>query len=150
MMLSVIWVFEERFSEFSFEETVCSSLQHASFEGEEPQVALCKLVAAVVPAFADLPGTQQGLAGDLVFDAETAFTVSVRSLAADAFPADDFPANVFPAVGLVLLCRTAYLGGVTPFFSPHASRCSGERQQQLVQHCLAVLQPHVEFWQGKG
>ena len=32
----------------------------------------------------------------------------------------------------------------------HANRCAGEWQQQLVQHCCAVRQPHKLCWHGKG
>jgi hypothetical protein len=44
----------------------------------------------------------------------------------------------------------AYEGGVTPFSSAQASRSAGVKQQQLVQHCSAVLHPQGQFWQGKG
>ena len=44
----------------------------------------------------------------------------------------------------------AYEGGVTPFFSAQASLSAGVKQQQLVQHCSAVLHPQGQFWQGKG
>jgi hypothetical protein len=44
----------------------------------------------------------------------------------------------------------AYEGGVTPFFSAQASRSAGVKQQQLVQHCSAVLHPQGQLWQGKG
>ena len=44
----------------------------------------------------------------------------------------------------------AYEGGVTPFFSAQANRSAGVKQQQLVQHCSAVLHPQGQLWHGKG
>ena len=41
-------------------------------------------------------------------------------------------------------------GGSTSLASAHASRCARLWQQQLRQHCSAVLQPHWRSMQGKG
>jgi hypothetical protein len=65
-------------------------------------------------------------------------TCVVSSPALDPF--GFLPVTLSSLVGL-----WAYDGGVTPFFSAQASRSAGVKQQQLVQHCSAVLHPQGQL-----
>lgn len=44
--------------------------------------------------------------------------------------------------------RTAYGGGFIPFLLAQSALCLGDKQQHVVQHFRAEVQPHVPPWQG--
>jgi hypothetical protein len=103
---------------------------------------------------------QSGLLGPIVFGLRTfLFTCFSQHAFRGSQQVDVASAAPSPTLGTFgFLSETfssraglwAYEGGVTPFFSAQASRSAGVKQQQLVQHCSAVLHPQGQFWQGKG
>lgn len=98
---------------------------------------------------------QSGLLGPIVFGLETvllacfsqhAFRGSQQVDLASAVPSPDLaPFGFFSETFSSLAGLWAYEGGVIPFFSAQASRSAGVKQQQLVQHCSAVLHPQGQL-----